>query len=238
MLHPSRSSSCPPLAGLGLVILAAGLAQSASAAVMTLDYIKSFETGGDLPTAGPGPYFRATLTDTGVGSTQVEFKLQLFNLTGESGDHLKKLAFNLTGNQTKLNSLQIKPGSFSVLSGSVYAPSLEKPASNLGGGNPAFDFAFNFGNQNFQEGEIVKLTLKRSNNGLLSIADFLQTTSTQQGLFYSGLFAAGDCDSYHLAGQITPVPEAATVGFGLVLLAGTACVESHRRRSRGTSPAA
>lgn len=235
MLNSSRSSLLLQFTGFSLVILAAGLAQSASAAVMTLDYIKSFETGGDLPTAGPGPYFRATLTDTGVGSTSVEFKLQAFNLTPNSGDHLKKWAFNLTGDQSKLNSLQIKPGSFSVLAGSVTSPTLEKPASNLGGGNPVFDFDFNFGNQNFQEGEIVKLTLQRSNNGLLSISDFLQFTSTQQGLFYSGLFAASDCNSYHLAGQVTPVPEAATMGFGLLLLTGIVGLE-HRRRQMGRTP--
>ena len=224
------------MAGISVAVFVTGHVHNASGAVMSLDYIRSFETNGDLPSADPGPYLRATLTDAGAGSTSVEFKFQVFNMTSASGDHLKKWAFNLTGDQAKLDSLQIEPGSFNVLAGSVSAPSLEKPASNLGGGNPNFGFDFNFGNQNLQEGEAVKISLQRSGNGLLSISDFLQFTSTQQGLFYSGLFAASDYASYHLAGEVTPVPEAATVGFGVVLLTGTACLEIRRRQKRGVLP--
>ncbi len=234
----SRKSGEAQLAYLTVAALATGLAHEASGAVMTLDYIRPFETGGALPDAGSGPYLRATLTDTGTGSTSVEFKFQVFNMTSDPGDHLKKWAFNLTGNQAKLDSLQIKANSFQVLAGSVSAPYLEKPASNLGGGNPNFDFDFDFGNQNLQENESVKITLQRSGNGLLSISDFLQTSSTQQGWFYSGVFAAGDCNSYHLAGEIRPVPEAATVGFGCALLTGTVLLEVRRRQKRGLQPGA
>ena len=237
MLNFITQSGGPRLAGLGIAVLATGMAHNASGAVMTLDYIRSFETGGELPTAGSGPYLRATLTDSGAGSTSVEFQLQVFNMTAVSGDHLKKWAFNLTGDQAKLDSLQSKANSFQALAGSVSAPFLEKPASNLGGGNPNFDFDFNFGNQNFQENESVKVTLQRSGNGLLSISDFLQASSTQQGWFYSGVFAAGDCSSYHLAGEIRPVPEAATVGFGSALLTGTVLLEVRRRQKRGPQPA-
>ena len=84
----------------------------------------------------------------------------------------------------------------------------------------------------------MKVTLQRSGNGLLSISDFLQTSSTQQGWFYSGVFAAGDCSSYHLAGEIRPVPEAATVGFGSALLTGTVLLEVRRRQKRGPQPVA
>ncbi len=205
---------------------------------MSLDYLSSFSTGGPFPTGGTAPYLRATLTDSGAAGTSVEFKFEIFNLTSASGDHLKKWAFNLTGDQAKLDSLQIKSGSYSVLAGAVSAPTLEKPASNLGGGNPNFDFDFDFGNQNLQEGESVKMSLERNGGGLLSINDFLEFSTTQQGQFYSGLFAAGNSLSYHLGGTPTPVPEASTYVMAAGLIGGLVIVEVRRRRSQKSAVAA
>jgi hypothetical protein len=211
--------------------LAAGSMLS-QATVVTLDYSRTFESGGDVY-PGTGPFLRATLSDHGPTSKSVHFQLEALNL--KSGDYVRTWAFNFDGAANHLIvGSPTKTGAFDT-------PTLKTPSSNLGGGNPPFSFSLDFATSNkdagahrLSRGEALGFDITLAGSGILTVEDFLGTLRHMNQDLVSGVFFAGTSGSFHYKGEAAPVPEPATFAFAGVLLAGIIAAETRRARKRAT----
>lgn len=198
------------------------------ATVVTLDYSRTFETGGAVYPVN-APILRATLSDEGPGSTRVHFLLEGINLL--SGDYVRNWAFNFSGNADSLVF------SHTTKSGTFTDPTFHSPASNLGGGNPPFSFSLQFSTSNsgggarrLENSESLAFDLSLAGGGLLTVDDFLGTLRHMDQNLVSGVFFAGNSGSFHYKGEQPPIPEPATFAFGGLVVAGLAFAEMRRRK--------